>query len=148
MKHSSVIFSVFICASLFSCQSSSTSNDRERQLQDSLSMSTEHTSQTALDWAGIYQDTLPCADCPGILTTVKLYEDETYSYVAEYIDRKTVVLDTGKFMWYNNGSVVHLKGTDIDTRYKVGENVLFQADSSGNVMESEIAEKLSLHKVF
>lgn len=147
MKHSRVIFSILICGGLLSCQSPSANNDAAVQ-KDSLSMSDEHTSQTALDWAGIYQDTLPCADCPGILTTVKLYEDGTYSYVAEYIDRNTIVLDTGKFMWHNNGSVVHLKGTDIDTRYKVGENVLFQADSSGRVMESAMSEKLSLHKVF
>lgn len=146
MKQTNIFLSLCMIASLSSCQNSEKENKDE--LQDSLTIVDEHTSQNSLDWAGIYQDTIPCADCPGILTTVKLYEDGTYSYVGEYIDRNTVVVDSGRFMWHNNGTVVHLKGNEIDARYKVGENVLYQADSAGNVMESEISERLALHKVF
>lgn len=146
MKQTNIFLSLCMIASLSCCQNSEKENKDE--LQDSLTIVDEHTSQNSLDWAGIYQDTIPCADCPGILTTVKLYEDGTYSYVGEYIDRNTVVVDSGRFMWHNNGTVVHLKGNEIDARYKVGENVLYQADSAGNVMESEISERLALHKVF
>lgn len=146
MKQTNIFLSLCMIAALSSCQNSEKENKDE--LQDSLTIVDEHTSQNSLDWAGIYQDTIPCADCPGILTTVKLYEDGTYSYVGEYIDRNTVVVDSGRFMWHNNGTVVHLKGNEIDARYKVGENVLYQADSAGNVMESEISERLALHKVF
>ena len=32
----------------------------------------EHNAQNSLDWAGTYEATLPCADCPGIKTTVVL----------------------------------------------------------------------------
>lgn len=147
MKQTNLFLSVFVMATLAGCQNSS-NNDSTKENKDSTAVIDHHTSQNSLDWAGIYQDTIPCADCPGILTTVKLYEDGTYSYVGEYINRNTVVLDTGRFMWHNNGTVVHLKGDEIDARYKVGENVLYQADSAGNIMESAASERLALHKVF
>lgn len=116
--------------------------------QDSMVYHDDHNSENSLDWAGSYQDTIPCADCPGILTTVKLYEDGTYSYKAEYLERKTTIIDTGRFMWHNNGSVVHLKGKDINTKYKVGENVLIQADDNGNVVQTDMSDKYDLHKIF
>lgn len=134
-----------------SCQT--TTNKQETLKQDTLSshdstaFHDEHNSQNSVDWPGTYQDTIPCADCPGILTTVKLYSDGTYSYVAEYLERNTAVQDTGRFMWHNNGSVVHLKGSDLDTKYKVGENILFQADSAGNIIKSDMADKYTLRKV-
>ncbi len=40
-----------------------------------------HTSQNSLDWAGVYEGVLPCADCPGIQTRLTLSRDETYELV-------------------------------------------------------------------
>ncbi|MGN0002825.1 MAG: copper resistance protein NlpE [Sphingobacterium composti] len=138
-----------------SCQNSQTNTSNSTSqgtdtiaVNDSTLFHDEHSSQNSLDWAGTYQDTIPCADCPGILTTIKLYDDGTYSYRAEYVERNTTLQDTGRFMWHNNGSVVHLKGKDIDTKYKVGENVLLQLDTEGKPIDGEIAENYSLHKVF
>lgn len=37
-----------------------------------------HTSETSLDWAGVYEGTLPCADCEGIHTLIELHEDKSY----------------------------------------------------------------------
>lgn len=152
MKNPISTLFVFIAIVFAGCQNTNTANTTESTDSipslDSVSMHDEHTSETALDWAGTYQDTIPCADCPGILTTVKLYEDGTYAYNAEYLERNTTLQDTGRFMWHNNGSVVHLKGKDIDTKYKVGENVLFQTDENGNIIEGEIADLYTIKKVF
>lgn len=147
MKNTFLILSIGLVALSMSCQNNN-GNKAQSQQEDSLSFHDEHNAQNSLDWAGTYQDTIPCADCPGILTTIKLYEDGSYAYSAEYLERNTTLQDTGKFMWHNNGSVVHLKGENIDTKYKVGENVLFQRDTEGQVIESEIADNYSLHKVF
>lgn len=48
-----------------------------------------HSDQTADDmsYLGTYQATLPCADCPGILTTLTLKADGTYELISDYIDR-------------------------------------------------------------
>lgn len=105
-----------------------------------------HNSQNSVDWMGTYKGTIPCADCPGIETTIKLYKDGTFSYKATYQDRNHTVADTGKFMWHDNGSVVHLKGKDTDIKYKVGENILFQLDTDGNQIKGELAEKYNLKK--
>jgi uncharacterized lipoprotein NlpE involved in copper resistance len=147
MKNTFALLSASVTLLTLGCQNSAEKKENQQQ-QDSVSVIDSHTSENSLDWAGVYQDTIPCADCPGILTTVKLYEDGTYAYNAEYLERNMTLQDTGRFMWHNNGSVVHLKGTDIDTKYKVGENVLLQTDSTGNVIEREIADQYSLHKVF
>ena len=147
MKNTFVLLSTTLTLLTLSCQNSAEKKENQQQ-QDSIAVIDSHTSENSFDWAGVYQDTIPCADCPGILTTVKLYADGTYAYHAEYLESNTSLQDTGRFIWHNNGSVVHLKGKDIDTKYKVGENVLFQTDSTGNVIESEMADQYSLHKVF
>lgn len=125
-------------------QQDSTAHNHSHSHTDSLD--TEHTSQNSVDWMGTYQGTTPCADCPGIETTVKLYKDDTFSYKATYQDRNLTVADTGKFMWHNNGSIVHLKGKDTDIKYKVGENILMQLDTEGKEITGELAEKYNLKK--
>lgn len=106
----------------------------------------EHTSQNSVDWMGTYKGTVPCADCPGIETEVKLYENKTFSYKATYQDRNLTVADTGTFMWHDNGSVVHLKGKETDIKYKVGENILMQLDTEGNLIKGDLAENYNLKK--
>jgi uncharacterized lipoprotein NlpE involved in copper resistance len=101
---------------------------------------TIHTSQSALDWAGTYEGTIPCADCPGIKTVIVLNDDETFQITSEYLDRDLKVEDSGKFMWHDNGSVVHLKGKETDIKLKVGENQLFHLDQEGNVITGQLAE--------
>lgn len=133
------------------CNSNNTNN---QQIQDTTAhnhnhadaIDPEHTSQNSLDWMGTYQGTTPCADCPGIETTVKIYEDETFSYKATYQDRNLTVADTGKFMWHDNGSVVHLKGKETDIKYKVGEGMLIQLDTEGKEITGSLAENYILKK--
>ena len=40
-------------------------------------MDMAHNSQNSLDWAGVYQGILPCADCEGFDTVITLNWDET-----------------------------------------------------------------------
>jgi uncharacterized lipoprotein NlpE involved in copper resistance len=147
MKYTSLLLSGCLIALCISCQNNNGKTEHQEH-EDSITVHDEHTSQTSLDWAGTYQDTIPCADCSGILTTIKLYENGNYTYNAEYLERNTTLQDSGQFMWHDNGSVVHLKGKNVDTKYKVGENTLYQTDTEGKVIEGEMAEKYTLHKVF
>jgi len=99
-----------------------------------------HNSQNSIDWMGVYEATLPCADCPGIKTIVTLHEDETFEIRGEYLERDTKFSDQGTFEWQENGSVVHLKGEETNIRLKVGENVLFQLDEEGKEMTGTLTE--------
>jgi len=144
-----VIPALFMLAiQMQSCQSNTSNSTASNATEDTTAyVDTTHNSENSLDWAGTYKGTIPCADCPGINTTINLHEDGTYHYDAAYIDRNTTVQDTGKFMWHSNGSIVHLVGKDLNTKYKVGENVLIQLDAEGNEIDGPIAKEYYLNKV-
>ena len=105
-----------------------------------------HTSENSLDWNGEYVGLIPCADCPGIQTTVVLNTDGTFSYTGVYLERDTKIEDTGKFMWHNNGSVVHLAGKDVNMKFQVGENQLISLDIDGNPIEGPLKDNFILKK--
>lgn len=142
---------VFVLALAFgSCQSNTSQSKSVNE--DSLKteqayVDTTHNSQNSVDWAGEYVGTLPCADCPGIKTTIILHPDDTFLYHAEYLEKETNIQDTGKFMWHANGSIVHLTGEDLNTKYKVGENILIQLDLEGKEMDGPMAKAYYLEKI-
>ena len=42
-----------------------------------------HTRQNSLDWAGVYEGVLPCANCPGVRTRLTLQRDGSYQLVTQ-----------------------------------------------------------------
>ncbi|MTG98624.1 copper resistance protein NlpE [Myroides sp. BIT-d1] len=108
----------------------------------------EHTSQNSLDWSGTYQGVVPCADCPGIDTTIVLNEDGTFTRVLVYQDKADGKFeDKGTFAWDAAGSVITLKVDDKEeTKYQVREGALAQLDQEGKAIEGELAEKYLLAK--
>lgn len=93
------------------------------------------TSENALDWAGTYEATVPCADCPGIKTSLTLNNDKTFSISEEYLDRNSKNQDKGSFSWDATGSMITLKGKTANYKYKVGENMLIQLDMEGKEID-------------
>ncbi|WP_288448434.1 copper resistance protein NlpE [uncultured Chryseobacterium sp.] len=93
------------------------------------------TSENALDWAGTYEATVPCADCPGIKTSLTLNDDKTFSITEEYLDRNSKNQDKGTFAWDPTGSMITLKGKSANYKYKVGENMLIQLDTEGKEID-------------
>lgn len=93
------------------------------------------TSENALDWAGTYEATVPCADCPGIKTSITLNNDKTFSITEEYLDRNSKNQDKGTFAWDATGSMITLKGKSANYKYKVGENILIQLDMEGKEID-------------
>lgn len=105
-----------------------------------------HSSRDSLDWAGIYVGTLPCADCPGIHTTMTLNPDQTYVLVTRYQDKKDGTFEQkGVFSWSPDGAAIILDD-DKSPAYKVGENVLFHLDMTGQVITGDLAENYQLRK--
>lgn len=96
---------------------------------------TADNSQNSLDWNGTYEATVPCADCPGIKTTLTLNKDKTFSITEEYIDRKSKNEDKGTFVWDATGSIITLNGKSAKYKYKVGENKLIQLDLEGKAID-------------
>lgn len=105
---------------------------------------TGDNSQTSVDWAGIYEATLPCADCSGIKTTLVLDKAGTFKLEEEYLEKNHKSHDEGKFVWINNGGAIELHGKEAKYKYKVGENQLFQLNMDG----TPITTTLKDHYVF
>lgn len=104
-----------------------------------------HTAQISLDWNGTYEGTLPCADCEGIKTTIVLNSDDTFTYKAEYINKDYTLENDGKIMWHD-GTVVHLKGKDINSKFKVIENGLIALDQDGKEIDGPLKEHYNFIK--
>jgi|SRR5690606_10412838 len=142
---------IFLAAVAFgmlsvSCQKK-TENSQDVIPTDTLATHDEHTAQSALDWMGTYEATLPCADCPGIKTIIGLNENQTFQISSEYLERDTKIEDSGEVMWHDNGSVVHLKGKDTDIKLKVIENGLIYLDQEGKEIEGDLANLYRFKKI-
>lgn len=110
---------------------------------------TAHSSRNSLDWSGTYSGVTPCADCPGIRTTVTLHVDGSFERTLVYLERSVAPhVDTGQFSWDAAGSAVTLQepGGDDGQQYKVGENTLSQLDRDGNPITGDLAGRYLLQK--
>ncbi len=108
-----------------------------------------HTSETALDWVGVYEGTLPCADCDGIKTVVTLKEDKTYIVSQTYLGKPEGSNEfslSGNFVWDPTGTKVLLKAENETLQYKVGENQLWKLDRTGEVITGDLEAMYILKK--
>ncbi|WP_347373301.1 copper resistance protein NlpE [Aequorivita sp. Q41] len=109
-----------------------------------------HTSENALDWAGVYEGTTPCADCDGIKTVVTLTEDKTYSILQTYLGKpesRNEFIQKGDFVWDPTGTKVLLKAGDETFQYQVGENQLWQLDNAGEIITGNLEAMYVLKKI-
>lgn len=106
-----------------------------------------HTSRNSLDWAGTYQGVLPCADCEGIETTLRLTPDGRYALTSRYLGGPGPALsDAGAFEW-RGGGVIALQGSGAPRSYRVEEDRLRQLDTRGRPVEGALADRYVLRKV-
>ncbi|PKP25542.1 MAG: copper resistance protein NlpE [Bacteroidetes bacterium HGW-Bacteroidetes-2] len=106
-----------------------------------------HTSQNSLDWAGTYSGILPCADCEGMETLLKL-ESDVYVLKTKQIGKDNAYLEqTGNLTWSDDGKMVILGGKEIGPfMYMVEENRLIQLDLNGKKIIGDLADKYVLKK--
>jgi uncharacterized lipoprotein NlpE involved in copper resistance len=132
---------LILAVAIFSCKTGEKATTR---------VTDTHNSQNSLDWAGTYRDTLPCADCEGILTEIVLNSDLSYKLGTSYLGKNGEVFRSeGNFSWSKDGSTVTLNGVDgtvESNQYKVGENKLTKLDMNGNVITGKLADKYIIQK--
>jgi len=106
---------------------------------------TVHTSQNALDWAGVYRGVIPCADCQGIETVVVLRSDGTFAAFSKYLGKGDEVFSReGRFTWNSAGNTVRLEG---DAQYLVGEGHLTRLAPDGSRITDSLASRYVLNRV-
>lgn len=92
---------------------------------------------------GTYEGVIPCADCPGIKTTITLNEDGSYERTEKYLEKEdSDDSSNGEIVWSDNFSKVTLG----DYSYMVKENQLILLDAEGKAAEGELADKYILNK--
>lgn len=97
-----------------------------------------HTAETSLDYAGIYEGTIPCADCPGIKVKLVLNKDKTYQISNDYIDRKDAAY-TDKGSYSIDGNYITLNHTGGAPQYmKVEEGQIRMLDAEKQVITGEL----------
>ncbi|MBL7951085.1 MAG: copper resistance protein NlpE N-terminal domain-containing protein [Flavobacteriales bacterium] len=73
----------------------------------------------AVDWPGYYTGTLPCADCPGIATTLWVRTDSTFVLQRKYMDRDSVPFGTiGSWKVMDNDLVLGGQRAEAPLRWK------------------------------
>ncbi len=109
----------------------------------------DHSPEMALDWDGTYKGLLPCASCPGILTSLKLNNDKTFVKLDYYLESKGGFFrEEGTFSFTKEGNKIILKPKKgATTMYAVGENRLIMLDQNGKKSTSKLAKMYELSKV-
>ncbi|MEC3880941.1 copper resistance protein NlpE N-terminal domain-containing protein [Parapedobacter sp. 10938] len=129
---------MIVAFAISACQTKKTANSENAD--------PAHNSMNSVDWAGTYQGTLPCADCPGIRYTLTLKDDETYVLKTRYLEKgDSVFTESGAFAWDENGGKITL--ADRGEKFHVGENKLFHLDMEGNRITGSLAEHYILTKM-
>jgi heat shock protein HslJ len=111
----------------------------------------QDNSQNSVDWPGTYGGTLPCADCPGIETEIKLGKNLQFSKKLRYLGKSGQRQElSGTFSWNTAGSRVVLNipgGNPSQEYYLVGENKIIMLDIQGNRITGNLADQYVLGKL-
>lgn len=126
-----IILACLVIVLSFSCKNSKD----EQQISDT----TETTSRREFkDLIGSYTDTIPCADCAGIVTTIDLKPDSTYIIESIYLKapQKNVVNYT-LGSWLIKDSIITLSTSTQPVLYKaMGNAEIAMLDANGNEIKN------------
>ena len=137
------ILALSVTFALLGCKES-----QEKTKEESIEIIENHTAEKVLDWDGTYKGFLPCASCPGILTTIKLNNDKTFEKSDLYLESEDGHFsDKGTFSFINDGGKILLNSEKETKIYAVGENRLTLLDKDGKKITSEFEEMYELKKI-
>lgn len=150
MMNKTLIATLLCCCALTAC-SKPTQNvelntaTTEAQVASSTKINSAHN---ALDWAGDYQSTLPCADCEGIKTQLSLNVDSTYTMTETYLGKSDdhPFKSSGKFSFDHTGSIITLDQHGDLRKFFIAENQLYALDQEGKKIEGNLSEYYILKK--
>ncbi|MGV4413448.1 copper resistance protein NlpE N-terminal domain-containing protein [Chryseobacterium sp. T1] len=136
-------------ASLFmlsftSCKMTNTNNNSVKS-----DIADAHNAKNSLDYDGMYQGTLPCADCEGKKTIIYINQDNTYVLKQDYLGKKASIEEKGNYVWDKNDNQFTLQPSDSKgqaLKFFVGENTLTMLDTSGKKITGSLADHYVLSK--
>lgn len=125
---------------MFSCGGNKQTDNIQANDTEAVVAPDMHNAEISLDYWGIYEGTLPAADCPGIKTTLTLNKDNTFTLHSEFIDRENAIFDErGSFTL--DGNILTLKQDNgTNSYYKVEEGQIRMLDGNKQPINGPIAE--------
>ena len=104
----------------------------------------KHNAKTSLDYLGVYVGTLPCSNCEGIKTSIRLMEDRRYQkqliYLGQHINNYEA---SGRFRWLADRNRIML---DDGSYYFVSEGYLLALNNKGEKITGDFSPKYRLEK--
>lgn len=139
MKKLSILLVALVSIALISC------NNAKQKKAETPDM---HTSEMALDYHGVYEGTLPCADCEGIKTKLTINDDNTFVLNSEYLGEENATFEDKGTYFIENGEILVTQEEDGEQKYyKLQEGSLAQLDANKKPVEGEMAPFYVLTKV-
>lgn len=108
-----------------------------------------HHGHKSLDWPGIYNGLLPCADCYGVKTSLALNKNNTYILIYQYTGKSPRdYVEKGKFSWgeKNNTIILTPRKGDASRQFLIGNDILTELDKNGNLITGEQASRYILRR--
>lgn len=142
MKKLNILFVGVIAVAMLSCTNAKQKQDSENVAPDM------HTSEMALDYHGVYEGTLPCADCEGIKTQLTVNDDNTFVLVSDYLGEEDAKFEDKGTYFIEDGEILVIQDEDGEQKYyKLQEGSLAQLDANKKLIEGEMAPLYVLTKV-
>lgn len=139
MKKLSILLFAFVAIVFISCNNAKQKNAETPDM---------HTSEMALDYLGVYEGILPCADCEGIKTQLTIHDDNTFTLVSDYLGEKEAKFEDKGSYFIESGEILVIQDEDVDQKYfKLQEGSLAQLNADKKMIEGELAPFYVLTKV-
>lgn len=130
MRSSLVLIPILLLASC--------GNDQNHDTNTSTPSDTLAVVPIAANWPGYYTDTLPCADCPGIETSLWIRNDSSFVLQERYLDRDTVPRGlVGQWHLVGDLLTVGYAGEKPEF-YRYTEEGLLTVDEMGRTFDTEL----------
>jgi len=108
-----------------------------------------HHPTKKMDWPGIYNGFLPCADCMGLKTSLALNKNGSYILITQYVGKSPRdFVEKGKYNVDEAGQTISLiprKGGDTH-QYRIGDGQLAQLDGNGKAYTGDQASRYILRR--
>lgn len=100
------------------------------------------------DYYGIYEGILPCADCSGIKTTLRINSDTTYDLQSEFLGEENRIFEESGVYNMIGENIIELvtPSSGVKTYYKILDDAVVLSDSMGTFNNGGLAEQYVLKR--
>lgn len=135
-----ILFLALFSIAFVSCKNEEKAN-ADTLNSDSLNVTIENTDDEISDsdkddivshWSGKYVGTIPCVSCEGIITTLELRNDMSYTASSMFTDRDKKPVDfDGKFNWIEPNKMFELDTAGDGRKFLLVEEGIIPLDRDG-----------------